>query len=274
VLVSPNFFDEYAPVERRDRARYLATLDYLDQCVGADVIRPTNELFEAEVRVRRRLRFPECVFDKETRSELWEAARSSDMVADVVPQVEAAKRRYEAKTIRQRARAHEIYADRKLGEQVARGGRIPKLSELAHEWGKRELRGAIDEWTRDTLTHMARDGRIPPEAADLEPSQVPTLRNIAAYFMGRVARNVSNQARIRGSDSYDQHHYAAARYADLLVCDDSDFRQTVALIDESVRIATFDEFRGDLETVRCGPVADRGNDAWVLPAVVTEPSPG
>jgi hypothetical protein len=118
------------------------------------------------------------------------------------------------------------------------------------------MRARIDEWTRDALAQMIADGKLPPEATDLEPSALPTLRSMTAYFMARIVQNVGHRARIRGSDLFDHYHYSSAIYADLIVSDDGDFTRTVKVIDDKFPIQTFEELRTSLRRGRCGPVAD------------------
>lgn len=261
VVVSADVLEEFAPVHHRDSDLYARTLDYLQGDLSSRLILTTDLLVKAEVRVGRRLRFDECLFDRETTLGLWSVARTPEALGKVVHHLNETKDRYLARARRQLARAHEVYTERKLGETIARGGPIPKLEEVTHVWGKRELRGQIDEWSRETLASMATEGRLPATAKTLEPSAVPTLRYMAAYYMAKIARNVSKQAAIRGSDAYDFQHYVAARYTDLLVCDDAEFKRTAALIDETFPIKTLDEFRGALDRGRCGPVAEEG---WAI----------
>ncbi len=172
------------------------------------------------------------------------------------------KTNHAAKLMRQRERAHEIYVERKLGETVVRNGaRVPPLDEVTRAWGKQEMRAQIDQWARDTLAQMVADEKLPPEAADLEPLAVPTLRSMTAYFMARIVQNVGHRARIRGSDLFDHYHYSSGVYADLIVSDDGDFTRTVKVIDDKFPIQTFDELRTSLRRGRCGPIADLGESA-------------
>lgn len=257
VVIAYRLLEEYAPVQRSDLARYTATLDYLQRLVGPHLLLPIDQLIEREARARRRLRYDECVFDRATREGLWRIARSPEALEATAPELEEMKNDHAARMVRQRERANEIYVKRKLGDTIVKkGARIPTLDEVTRAWGKQEMRTQIDVWTRDTLAQMIADGKLPPEAADLEPSAVPTLRAMNAYFMARIVQNVGHRARVRCSDLFDHYHYSSGVYADLIVSDDGDFTRTVKVIDNGFPIQTFEELRTSLRRGRCGPVAD------------------
>ncbi len=257
VVIAYRLLEEYAPVQRSNLVRYTATLDYLQPLVGPHLLLPVDQLVEREARARRRLRYDECVFDPATRDALWRLARSPEALDAAGPEIEEMKIDHEAQMLRQRERAHEIYLERKLGETIVKkGDRVPALDEVTRAWGKQEVRKQIDSWTRDTLAQMIADRKLPPEAADLEPSAVPTLRAMNAYFMARIVQNVGHRARIRGSDLFDHYHFSSAVYADLIVSDDGDFTRTVKVIDDKFPIQTFEELRTSLRSGGCGPVAD------------------
>ena len=61
--------------------------------------------------------------------------------------------------------------------------------------------------------------------------------------MARIVLAVGDGRRIGDGDSYDGHHYASARYANVLVTDDGGFRDTCALIGTpEPTVVTFEAF--------------------------------
>jgi hypothetical protein len=257
VVIAYRLLEEYAPVQRFDPARYMATLDYLQRLVGPHLLLPTDQLVEREARCRRRLRYHESIFDPATRDGLWGIARSREALEATAPELEEMKNKHAASMVRNRERAHEIYFEKRLGETLSKSGsKILPVDEATRIWGKTEVRAQLDGWTLDTLKQMIADRKlIPPEAADLPASAVPTLRAMTAYYMARIVQNVGYRARIKPSDLFDHYHYSSAVYADLIVSDDSDFTRTVKIIDDKP-IQTFDELRTSLLRGLCGPVAD------------------
>lgn len=262
VVIAYRLLEEYAPVQRSDPARYTATLDYLQRLVGPHLLLPVDQMVAREARARRRLRYDECVFDPATREGLWRISRLRETIDATAPELEKMKNDHAASMVRNRERAHEIYLERRLGETIAKdGAKPPAFDEVARIWGKKEVRAQIDGWALDVLKEMVTDRKlIPPEAADLPASAVPTLRAMTAYFMARIVQNVGHRARIRGSDLFDHYHYSSAVYADLIVSDDADLTRSVKIIDDKP-IQTFEELRTSLYRGRCGPVADLSKSA-------------
>jgi hypothetical protein len=257
VVIAYRLLEEYAPVQRSDPGRYMATLDYLQRLVGPHLLLPVDQLVAREARTRRRLRYDECIFDPATREGLWRISRLPETLDATAPELEKMKSDHAASMVRHRERAHGIYLQRRLGDTIAKdGAKPPSFDEVARIWGKKEVRAQIDGWTLDTLKQMIADRKlVPPEAADLDASAVPTLRAMTAYFMARIVQNVGYRARIRGSDLFDHYHYSSAVYADLIVSDDGDLTRSVKIIDDKP-IMTFDELRSSLLRGGCGPVAD------------------
>lgn len=257
VVVAYRLLEEYAPVQRSDPARYTATLDYLQRLVGPHLLLPVDQLVVKEARARRPLRYQECVFDPSTREELWRASRRPEMLDATAPELKKMKSDHAARMVGHREQAHKIYLQRRLGETIAtRGAKPPSFDKVARIWGKTEVRAQIDGWTLDVLKQLIAERKlIPPEAADLPASAVPTLRAMAAYFMARIVQNVGHRVRIRPSDLFDHYHYASAVYADLIVSDDADLTRSVRIIDDKP-IKTFGELRASLLDGRCGPIAD------------------
>ena len=257
VVVAYRLIEEYAPVQRFEPARYAATLDYLQRLVGPHLLLPVDQLVEREGRARRRLRYNECVFDPATRDALWRLARSPEALDAVGLEIDEMKNDHAVKMERQRARAHEIYLERRLGETIAKdGAKPPTIDEVTRIWGKQEVRAQIDGWTLDTLKQMVADMKlVSPEAADLPASAIPTLRAMTAYYMARIVLNVGHGERIQGSDLFDHYHYSSAVYADAIVSDDAAFTRSVNIIDDKP-VWTFEKLRDSLLRGLCGPVAD------------------
>jgi len=108
----------------------------------------------------------------------------------------------------------------------------------------RDAEHQIDDWVSDHMTSNRERLGLPEDRASWPvPSALRTVWRYYAYRMARIHLNVGEGRRVRGSDSYDAHHYAAATTMDILVSDDRDLRATCAEIPrQPFRLLTFGEF--------------------------------
>jgi hypothetical protein len=201
--------------------------------VGPFLLRATTDLVEAESQVRRPL-------DGDERFDTWThvhriraAMRDSGFARQIADEVRQGVVRSRAALTERRERV----SARLQAEYAGRSA-----TEVTTQWWAR-ADAQIDDWTNDYLRAEAErlgfDGSIPP------PSSIPTARNLHAYSMARIFLNVGLNRRIGDGDVYDAYHYASGAYTDIIITDDSGFRETCASIPNAVRTATFEAFLSD-----------------------------
>ena len=112
-------------------------------------------------------------------------------------------------------------------------------------WKKAETE--IDDWVSDHMVNNQTRLGLPDDRTSWpSPRALQSIWRYYAYRMARIFLNVGENRRVRGSDSYDAHHYAAASSMDILVSDDGDLRATCTVIpDQPFRLITFAEFVTD-----------------------------
>ena len=111
-------------------------------------------------------------------------------------------------------------------------------------WWKEGGVDQIDSWTRSSLAAQLERRGASPRLADGYPVRMlPSLWNLHAYKMARIALNVGENRRIKPSDDADANHYVCGSYADIFVSDDADLLATVAAMpNPAVRLMKLDAF--------------------------------
>jgi hypothetical protein len=113
---------------------------------------------------------------------------------------------------------------------------------LSNWWKKPETR--IDEWVTEYLEKNAIRLNLCAERRNWpHPQAFESIWRFHAYKMARIYLNVRENRRIQGSDLFDAHHYVAASYTNIMVCNDGDLRDTFEIIPKkSFILETFEEF--------------------------------
>jgi hypothetical protein len=101
----------------------------------------------------------------------------------------------------------------------------------------------IDDWAADVVAAGEERGLpvLPPDEVSL--STVPSAWLMCGVTIARAVRVVRENRKVKDSDNHDRHHAAACAYFDVLVTDDSEFRETLALVpDLPCEVMSVDEF--------------------------------
>lgn len=116
------------------------------------------------------------------------------------------------------------------------------IDETRRWW--RNAEAQIDDWVSDHMASNRERLGLPEDRTSWPtPSGLQSIWRYYAYRMARIYLNVGENRRVRGTDSYDAHHYAAASSMDIMVTDDGDLRATCAAIPhQPFRLLTFEEF--------------------------------
>lgn len=115
--------------------------------------------------------------------------------------------------------------DAALGEVKALG---KKVSDFDHVVTVDMVR---DETIR-ALAFGAQHGMPTVPAREVEFARVPSLWLISAAVLARATRALGTGRAVRDSDNHDRLHCSAGAYYDVLVTDDEEFRDTLAMIPE------------------------------------------
>lgn len=247
VMVSLYALEEFGPVFRVDESRYRSTLSFLRHGVKATLMAPTDQLVSREIERRRMLRGDELLLAPRECEWAWNRVMSGQGIDAVAKLTTRRKIDYQANA-RKFVADMDLTLQGMLGPIENRTGREPTLAQLAARLPRKDLERWIDEYASRALPEVLRARNVPPGSGITHP-MIPTARHVAAFNVGRRVRNALGR-RVNPSDAHDHNHYASARYADLLVTDDKEFRETVALIEPSFPTSTFDRFFQSA----CGPV--------------------
>ena len=126
--------------------------------------------------------------------------------------------------------------------RLAESTNVRPLEQTRRWWQSAEAQ--VDDWVSDHMVSNRERLGLPADRAGWPaPSTLQTIWHFYAYKMARIYLNLGENRRVRGSDCYDAHHYAAAASMDVMVTDDSDLRATAAVIpNPPFRLLTFEEF--------------------------------
>lgn len=219
--------EELGGIAQHDWPKYLEVVTFALELIGGKLILQTGDLVERELRAGRPLRGDERFFSMQEMADWRRVTQQPDAVRDASAEFRA---RAQASMIDGRARREDAHA--KLAELIRNDpnatARDPSAATL--EWHAK-LPTWIEGWSRDALANRLRKiGRDPAEAQTYALDRVPTVRNMVAQMLARIAWNVGHGRRIDEGDDADTHHYAAACYAGIFVCSDSRLAEIVALI--------------------------------------------
>ena len=215
--------------------------DMYFQIVDEWWIRPFTERWRAEACVPGRLPDDDLYLHKNRWQKLIELSQQKLWVA-VASRVKQHKQKYKADF--EDARTSVVA---RWKEEARRNGikdtRRSRLREAAlGSYRERD----VDAWCRRTLKDAVSRRIIPPSVDGWkDPKAVtPSLWHNTEYHLAMMASEVGDQSRIKGSDSYDARHYAAAAvYSDLLVTEDGVFSKTCMRITErAVEVIGLPEF--------------------------------
>ena len=231
--------DELGGIAKHNWRKYRHVVDFTLTLIDDALIVDTRELVERELRLRRPLRGRERFFSSTDLGKWHHATTRRELVREASAEFRG---RADASAKDNQARRESARAalwDAILGDPGATA-KDPMAAAL--EWfanpGER-----IDDWTRNELANRMRVAGLDPAAALTYPLKwVPSLWNFVAEMLARIVWNLAKEGDIRPSDDADTHHYAAARYADVLVSGDRDFTEIVRLIPGSVPPLSMLEF--------------------------------
>jgi hypothetical protein len=256
IAVSYYTFEELALIYSKNSDHYLRTIDFLLHDLAVFIINGTDTLLKKEATLGRPLRFHECSSGPRDpdRARVEAILRDPQSIDTISPLVEESKAFYErdAKTKRDLVSRQFSDLDIHLIFGCSRRNAIKKATRW---WGKQAIERHLDEWVLSAKKNLIKGGILPESAEDLGPSELFSLRRFTEYQMIRMIRNVSHEAKIKGSDFFDFHQYVASGYCDLFICDDGEFRTSCEKINRSVSVLGFDEFRSRLERGLLGRVA-------------------
>ncbi|HLG56845.1 MAG TPA: hypothetical protein VI485_16020 [Vicinamibacterales bacterium] len=220
-----------------DAAKYHRVMGLLLDASQFNLLRATDELGEAEV----------------TNGSLRGQSERLEWFGTAVTVRRALRKGHGLEQIPRLTQA--VFAQFEADENDRRDDIRNRLAEMAdirplertRQWW-RNAEAQVDDWVSD---HMANNRERLGLSADRAhwpaPSTLQTIWHFYAYRMARIHLNVGENRRVRGSDCYDAHHYAAAASMDIMVSDDGDLRATAAVIpNPPFRLLTFEEFVNEL----------------------------
>jgi hypothetical protein len=233
VFVSYPLLEEVLGLLNFNAEKYHREMGFLLDISQFNLLRSTDELGRIEAMNGGRL-------EGNDRLELWVRALSVRRALrkgreDIPRLTQAAFAQFEADEERRR---DEVRA-RLAADSGARA-----IDGTRRWW--RDAERQIDDWVSDHMVSNRERLGLPEDRTRWPvPSALQTIWRYYGYRMARVHLNVGEARRVRGSDSYDAHHYAAATTMDVLVSDDRDLRATCAEIPrQRFRLLTFEEFLG------------------------------
>jgi hypothetical protein len=232
VFVSYPLLEEVLGLLDFNPTKYFRVMGFLLDVSQFNLLRSTDELGEAEVR-NGQLRGRNDRLEWFGRAVTVRRALRAGRGLEDIPRLTRA-----------------AFAQFELDEE---GRRDEVRTRLAVETGERALDGTrrwwrnaepqIDDWVSDHMTSNRERLGLPEDRANWPvPSALQSIWRYYAYRMARIHLNVGEGRRVRGSDSYDAHHYAAASSMDIMVSDDRDLRATCAEIPrQPFTLLTFEE---------------------------------
>jgi hypothetical protein len=222
--------EELGGLAEHDWPKYREMVTFVLDLIGGGLILQSGDLVDRELRVGRPLRGAERFFSIGEVADWHKATEQPDAVRAASAETRARKR---ASVLDGRARRESSIA--KL-EDLIRGDPNATArdgSAATREWYA-EAPTWIEEWGRDVLAgRLVGIGRDAAEATTYPLDQVPTVRNVVAQMVARIAWNVGHGRRIDEGDDADTQHYAAACYADIFVCGDVNLGEIIALIPDA-----------------------------------------
>lgn len=228
--------EELGGIAEHDWDKYERTLAFVFGLVRDGVLVESDELVERELVYGRPLRGAERFVTAETIAELRRVTSSPDDVkaAYAVSHKKAVRSEGHWRALRERAwRDLAPIADDNDPQRAVR------------DWWQ-DAAARIDDWSHDELVNRMRAAGFQETGAKMYPLYlVPTVRNLVAEILARIAWNAGLRRRIQVSDDADTHHYAAACYAQVFVSADNDLRQIIDLIPAApVRPVSMSAFAG------------------------------
>lgn len=232
--------EEIGGIAKSNWSKYRQVVTFILGLVGGGLILQTGDLVDRELRAGRRLRGDERFFSKQEIADWHEVTQQPKAVRDSYEELHDRKR---ASVIDGRGRRESVRAKLEDVIRADPNATARDASAATLEWHANG-RQWIEAWSRDALKdRLRRLGRDPAEAATYPLERVPTITNVVAQMLARVAWYVGHSRRIDQGDDPDTHHYAAACYADLFVCSDDGLAHVIALIpDPHARPITFEDF--------------------------------
>lgn len=234
--------EELAGLAAHADRKYRRIVRFAFELVGDNLIEDPPSLVEAELRLGRRLRSAERMVPRAQLMDYRGAALDLDIARQVSEQTRHENRAAKAELAAMRERVWERLAPMSKGDPKAKGD--PRAATLvwfgeAERW--------IEEWSRHHLAGvLAGTGRDRASAARYPLERVPTVVNIVAAMIARIAWNTGHGRRIEEGDNIDTRHYVAACYADIFVSDDRRLAEVIDLVPRpEVRPISLSDFARD-----------------------------
>lgn len=117
---------------------------------------------------------------------------------------------------------------------------------ITQEWWSNAA-PTIADWMTDHLRPSQQHLGLPDDTSLWpKPEVLQSAWAIHSYWMARIVMTVGMDKKVKDSDGHDAHHYAMASYTDVLVTQDGDFRDTIALIPNAVSVIDFNTLAAEL----------------------------
>ncbi len=231
--------EELATLAEHDPQLYRRIVRFLLELCGDQLVDDPPSLAERELRIGRPLRGSERMIPRDTYPAYRRAALDPAIARKISEETRREKREGKVELTAMRETIWKQLAELSRDDPRAKGD--PKAATLA--WFA-EVDRWLDEWSRNSLAAILKGLGRDPEAAQTYPlERVPTVVNIVAGMLARVAWNAGHGRRIDESDDVDTWHYVAACYADVFVSSDRRLAEIIDLLPHPrVRLVSLAEF--------------------------------
>jgi hypothetical protein len=218
VVSNLELLEEMFPTVNRRPGRYEQMRRIHNKLVGYRVIRPIDQRHIREVETGGQLSVADRYLDRavvKAVRQLLSRPAERDFLID---EVSARKQR----RLQRDVEARELTRDTFLTSGFDPHRDIAPRVEAA------TVRG----WVADLLgDNPGGQLRVVP-TSEIEMLRVPSIWLLVAYTQARVRRTVGDGRKIKSSDTHDGLHCSTDAYFDLLVTSDTEFIETLSLIDE------------------------------------------
>ena len=234
LIGSAILMQELAGLAEPDSAQYRRVVRYLHRLIRHRVLLGMGDLWRYEYERIGRMPEARRYLHRRTLASFWMEVARPRFAREVFEETKAAAQKFARDEEQRRGRIRERFR--------AIDGENPDAA--VKRWWKEGGVDQIDSWTRSSLAAQLERRGASPRLADGYPVRMlPSLWNLHAYKMARIALNVGENRRIKPSDDADANHYVCGSYADIFVSDDADLLATVAAMpNPAVRLMKLDAF--------------------------------
>jgi hypothetical protein len=107
---------------------------------------------------------------------------------------------------------------------------IEEQGRRVRDYERRVNEDVLREITADAIAEGKQHGLAVIPVSEVGYSRVPSLWLLVGATTARLTRTAGENRSVKASDNHDRLHASAGAYFDVLVTEDAEFRETLALI--------------------------------------------